>query len=145
MSERDTLAIIAEEFGLAFSPLSNAVETPALLQSFMTELGWNVNNIPVVASLTTIVQQIIDIVEAGDITMDNVTTLLGKIKDLITEINGLKDKADSSFQMVLGTANEIKNDLPGQLVQYLLAEYFLKKKPKIGSVLQLFGIIALMA
>ncbi|MET0244318.1 MAG: DUF6603 domain-containing protein [Flavitalea sp.] len=143
MSERDTLAIIAEEFGLAFSPLSNAVETPALLQSFMTELGWNVNNIPVVASLTTIVQQIIDIVEAGDITMDNVTTLLGKIKDLITEINGLKDKADSSFQMVLGTANEIKNDLPGQLVQYLLAEYFLKKKPKIGSVLQLFGIIAL--
>src|SRR5690606_37816510 len=67
--------------------------------------------------------------------------LLEKIKNLITAINELKNKANSQFQMISGTANEIKDDLPGQLVQYLLAEYFLQNQPKVGSLLRLFGII----
>ncbi|MGZ5254144.1 MAG: hypothetical protein ACXWV4_07305, partial [Flavitalea sp.] len=143
MSDRDTLAIIAEEFGYAFAPLKNAFETPQDTISFLKELGYDVTLNGSLSDISAIVTQIIAIVESGEIDFDNVKSLLEKIKALIDKINNLKNNAQSIFGTLPATMTELKDDLPVQIVQYLLAEYLLQNQPKVGTLLQLFGIIQL--
>lgn len=143
MSDRDTLAIIAEEFGYAFEPLKEAFETPQDTISFLKELGYDVTFNANLSEISGIITQIITIIESGEITADNVKDLIEKIKNLVQRINDLKNNAQSFFGALPATMNELKDDLPGQMVQYLLAEYLLQKQPKVGTLLQLFGIIQL--
>ena len=146
MADKDTLSIIGEEIALAFSPLKNMIDTPESFQSLMKKLGWDANGIvQPIKDLTNIVQPIIDTIEAGEITLANVEKLIGQIKNLIDAIENIPSKADGAFSNITATATEFKNDFPLQLAQYLIADYLINNHAKIGSLLQLLGIIKISA
>ena len=142
MADTDTLSIIAEEIASAFTPLKDMVESPNAFRSSMKELGWDATQVvQPVQDLVNLVDPIITLLETGEINLGNVTQLLSLIKNLITGIEGLTSKSDSLFSGIAATATEFKNDFPSEIGQYVLVEYFLKQRPKVGSLLQLLGII----
>jgi len=146
MADTDTLSIIAEEIASAFTPLKNMVESPNAFRSSMKELGWDATQVvQPVQDLVNLVDPIITLLETGEINLGNVTQLLSLIKNLITGIEGLTSKSDSLFSGIAATATEFKNDFPSEIGQYVLVEYFLKQRPKVGSLLQLLGIITTTA
>ncbi len=146
MADQDTLAIIAEEIGSAFTPLKDMVQTPQAFRSTMKELGWDATAaIQPVTDLVNLVDPIITLLETGDINFGNITQLLGLVKNLVTGIEGLVSKPDALFSGITSTAAEFKNDFPTEIGQYVLVEYFLNQRPKVGSLLQLLGIITITA
>lgn len=142
MADTDTLSIIAEEIASAFTPLKDMVETPDAFISSMKELGWDANQVvQPVQDLVNLVNPVIALLETGEVNISNVKQLLSLIKDLINGIEGLTSKSDSLFSGITATASEFKNDFPSEIGQYVLVEYFLHQRPKVGSLLQLLGII----
>src|SRR5215203_5582591 len=98
---RDTLAIIGEEIGLAFSPLKSMIETPEAFQSFMKQLGWDTTGpVQPIQNLIGVVEPVITIVESGDINMGNIQNLLTAIKNLVTTIEGLRMQANTAFSNI---------------------------------------------
>lgn len=142
MADDDTLSIIGEEIASAFAPLKDMVESPDAFISSMKELGWDANAVvQPISDLVNLIDPVITLLETGDINAGNIMQLLGNIKDLVTGIEGLVSKSDSLFSAITATATEFKNDFPSEIGQYLLVEYFLNQRPKVGSLLQLLGII----
>jgi hypothetical protein len=144
MADKDTLAIIAEEIGGAFEPLAEMVQTPDAFISSMKELGWDATQpVQPITDLVNLVNPIITLLETGEINFGNITQMLSLLKNLITGIEGLASKSDSLFSGIAATAAEFKNDFPSEIGQYLLVEYFLNQQPKVGSLLQMLGIITI--
>jgi hypothetical protein len=142
MADKDTLSIIAEEIGSAFSPLKDMVESENSFRSSMKMLGWDATQVvQPVQDLGNLVDPIITLLETGEINFGNITQLLNLLKNLINGIEGLVSKSDSVFSGITATAAEFKNDFPSEVGQYLLVEYFINERPKVGSLLQLLGII----
>jgi Family of unknown function (DUF6603) len=142
MADKDTLSIIAEEIGSALAPLKDMVESENAFRSSMKILGWDATQaVQPITDLVNLVDPIITLLESGEINLGNITQLLSLIKNLVTGIEGLISKPDSLFSGIASTANEFKNDFPSEIGQYLLVEYFLNQRPKVGSLLQLLGII----
>jgi len=141
MADKDTLSIIAEEIASAFTPIKDMEETPDAFRSSMKELGWDASQvIQPVQDLMNLIDPIITTLETGEINFGNITQLLGQIKNLVTAIAALSSKSDSLFSGLTATATEFKNDFPGEISQYVLVEYFLNQRPKVGGLLQLLGI-----
>src|ERR1035437_8824191 len=46
MADRDTLAQLAEQVGLALSPLEDALGSPEAFAAFAIELGWSLDSLP---------------------------------------------------------------------------------------------------
>src|SRR5215218_1100017 len=142
MAARDTLTIIAEEIGLALRPLQELVETPEDAESFLKDLGWDTNGpVQSVQDLVTVAAPVAAILESGEINTGNVQALLAAIKNLVTAIEALSTKADAAYANITATAAEFKADFPRQLPQYLIVEYLLNEHDRVGSLLQLAGLI----
>ncbi len=68
MTDRDTLAQVAEEVGLALAPLAQALESPASFAALMRELGWDLSVIPdPLRSIGVPLSGLIDLLTAGDV------------------------------------------------------------------------------
>ncbi|MEO8763663.1 MAG: DUF6603 domain-containing protein [Ginsengibacter sp.] len=142
MADKDTLSIIAEEIASAFIPLKDMVESENSFRSSMKILGWDATQaVQPITDLVSLVDPIITLLESGEINFGNITQLLSLVKNLVTGIEGIVSKPDSLFSGITATASEFKNDFPEEIGQYVLVEYFLNQRPKVGSLLQLLGII----
>lgn len=137
MAERDTLAILAEEFALALRPLTVAAASPDAFRDFLEDLGWDFAAVP--AALNSIRAP-----------AEQAHAVAGNVEAVdVAEIGRLLDSVRSAFQSIsnLGTAaglaNDFKAEFPRQLVDYLLVEYFLQQQPRWGYLLLALGVIRL--
>lgn len=141
MAENDTIAALAEGIASAFEPLSEAIASPENFTTFMLELGWNMTEIPEpIKSLAVPLQNILDIVESGEVNASNVAGLVIGIKSLINSIIQISNQPDDLFPSSVD-ANEFKREFPTQLIQFLIIEYLLDRALRYGSVLKAMGII----
>ncbi len=137
MEEKDTLVVIAEELGKALQPLESAATTPAALRDFLEDLGWNLTTVP--ASITALKAPVEQAARLGtgntEVSSDSVQQLITAVRAAFEGVAKLNTAGD--------LANDMKNDLPGQLLQYLLVEYLLKNQSGFGQLLRALGIIRL--
>lgn len=132
---KDTLVVIAEELGKALQPLEAAASSPGALRDFLEELGWNVAVVP--NSISALKAPVTQATQLGT---GNTAVSADSVQQLITAVR-------AAFEAVakLGTAgdlaNDMKDELPGQLLEYLLVEYLIKNQPRFGELLRSLGII----
>ena len=122
MAGKDTLADIAQELGLALSPLRTATMSEGTFSAFMRLLGWDTAGyIPAVQNLGAIVSTILDLVEDD---LDEAEAL-NAISQVVNFFNAVSQLSSASGLPATIDAAEFASDFPGQLVDYLVGGYFL--------------------
>src|SRR6266568_2536586 len=117
MAGKDTLAVIAQELGLALSPIETAVISEGTFSAFMRLLGWDTAGyIPAVQNLGAIVKNIVSLVEDG---LDE-GQALNAISQVVSFFNAVSQLSSAGGLPGTIDAVEFKNDFPGQLVDYLV-------------------------
>ena len=91
-------------------------------------------------SLALPLQNILDIVESGEINASNVGSLIIGIRSFINTVIHISNQPDSLFPTSVDV-NEFKREFPTQLIQFLIIKYLLDRAPRYGSVLKAMGII----
>jgi len=141
MAESNTIHIIAREFGKAFLPLQDAMESPEAFAGFMRELGWGMEDIPEpIRDLLTALEELRDAltpVLEGDGGPEEFLALIEALRELIQQIEALKD---ADFDPVLALV-DFANTFPRQVIQYLIIEYLMLEQPKIAFLLSALGVI----
>src|SRR5262245_40765719 len=138
MAGKDTLADIAQELGLALSPLRTATMSEGTFSAFMRLLGWDTAGyIPAVQNLGAIVLTILDLVEDD---LDEAEAL-NAISQVVNFFNAVSQLSSASGLPATIDAAEFASDFPGQLVDYLVGGYFLNNRAKLGATLQAAGVI----
>src|SRR6266849_801265 len=120
MAGKDTIAVIAEQLGLALSPLETALSSPDLFRAFMLELGWDTKTpVAAIQNLAAFVSDVIRTVENGLDSAD-APRVIGQIVNFFSAVSKL-----SSALGLPATIDpvEFSNDFPGQLVDYLVENY----------------------
>ena len=141
MPDRDTIAILAGELGAATEPLSGAFQSPGNFSAFMHGLGWEFDDIPpALTGMAAPLSTIASIVNGEGGAESDVPALLAAVAGLIGAINGIPGQPDASFPAALDVA-AFKNDFPGQIVDFLVAEYLLNIRGNWGYLLKLIGVI----
>ncbi len=138
MAGKDTLALIAQEIGLALSPIDTAVASEANFSAFMRQLGWDTSgSIAAVQNLGAIVTNVLDLVEDG-LDATQAVNVISQVVSFFSAVSQL-----SSASGLPGTIDpgEFAGDFPGQLVDYLVGRYFLNDRPTIGALLLAAGVI----
>ena len=138
MAGKDTLAVIAEQLGLALSPIETALISDGTFSAFMRLLGWDTAGpIAAVKNLGSIVKNILDAVEDG-LDESEAGNLISQIVNLFNAVSQL-----SSASGLPGTIDvaEFQSDFPGQLVDYLIGRYLLNNHPTLGASLLAAGVI----
>lgn len=136
--KRDTLTVIAEELAFALQPLTAAFSSPGALRDFLEELGWDFASIPAaIEALKAPAEATLNVVESGDGALDasQITRLLEDVAASFHAISQLKNAG--------GLPNDFRSEFPSQLVQYLLVEYLRRRRPRLGYLLMVLGIIRL--
>src|SRR6266550_723885 len=134
--ERDTIGVIAEELGFTLAPLVAAFSLPGALRDFLKDLGWDFGAVPpALNNLKAPAEQVLSLVQGGTIDPRQIPSLLTAIRGAFDAISNLRSAA--------GLTNDFKNEFPEQLVEYLLAEYFLNRQSKWGHLLKTIGVIRL--
>lgn len=142
MADRDTLAELAEELGLALAPLTEALEGDAPFTELMANLGWSMTTPPpALATLHAPAQNVSDLATNGEIDSASSPGLIQAIGSALAAISGL-----GSATGLPGTVDEAEfvAEFPRQLVDYLAVEYLLDYQPQIGELLKLAGVIRLV-
>jgi hypothetical protein len=142
MADRDTLAILAEELGLALAPLTEAFEGDGPFTELMRNLGWDMTTVPqALAVLEPPFSSVSEIVERGEIDVDTAPALLQSIGSALSAVSGL-----GSATGLPGTVDQAAfvAEFPRQLVDYLAVEYVLDYQPRVGEALKLAGVIRLV-
>jgi hypothetical protein len=143
MADRDTLAALVEELGLALQPLATALESPDRFIALMLELGWDLAAIPQpIADLAPAVTALTDALEAGEVDVDTVATVLQAIRGVLDAVRGIASQPDSSFPATIDIA-AFKSQFPQQLVDYLIVQYLLRNQSRCGHLLKLLGVVRL--
>src|SRR4029079_15246520 len=138
MAANDTLATIAQELGLALTPLKTAVVSEDIFSGFMRLLGWNTAGyIPAVQNLGAIVNTTLDLVE-DDLDDAEALTVIGQVVNFFQAVSQLSSA--SGLPATIDAA-EFASDFPGQLVDYLVGSYFLDNRPTLGATLLTAGVI----
>jgi hypothetical protein len=138
MAGKDTVAVIAEQLGLALEPIDSAVKTPAAFSAFMRELGWDTSGyIGPVQNLGSIVSGILKLVENG---LD-ANQAANAISLVVNFFSAVAQLASASGLPATIDTGEFTGDFPGQLTDYLVANYFLVNQPTVGGVLLAAGVI----
>ena len=142
MADRDTLAALAEELGLAIAPVTRALEDEGSFTELMLNLGWDMTTVPsALAALQPPAQTVVELVETGDIDSDSAPALLQAIGSALGAISDV-----GSATGLPGTvdAAQFVAEFPRQLVDFLAIEYLLDYQPRIGELLKLAGVIRLV-
>ncbi len=138
MAGNDTLATIAQEIGLALSPLKTATISAETFSAFMRILGWDTaGSIPAVQNLGAIVTTVLDLVEDD---LDDAEALQA-ISQVVNFFNAVSQLSSASGLPGTIDAAEFTSDFPGQLVDYLVGSYLLNNRPTLGATLLAAGVI----
>ena len=138
MAGKDTLADIAQQIGLALSPLDTALTSEGTFSAFMRVLGWDTSgDIAVVKNLGSIVTNILNAVENG-LDASEAANIIGQIVNLFSAVSQLSSASGLPGTIDIG---EFQSDFPGQLVDYLVGHYLLNDTPKVGAILLAAGVI----
>ncbi len=138
MAGKDTIAVIAEQLGLALKPIEGALTSPATFSAFMRKLGWDsAGYLGPVQNLGAIVTSILNLVENG-LDAAQASNAISLVVNFFSAVSQL-----SSAAGLPGTidAGEFGADFPGQLTDYLVANYLLTDQPVVGGVMLAAGII----
>jgi hypothetical protein len=143
-STEDTIDAIVEEIGAAFAPLTDALDSPARFVRFMARLGWRVDAlIAAVQDLAPLLAQNDESTEqAADGTGDSASSI-GQLGQLFGAVRALGSMSSAGLPATVD-ATAFKNEFPRQLIDFLLVEHLLERRPRIGRVLQLLGVIRLV-
>jgi hypothetical protein len=138
MATNGTLATIAQELGLALSPLKTATISEDIFAAFMRLLGWDTAGyIPAVQNLGAIVTTILDLVEDD---LDD-AEVLNAISQVVNFFTAVSDLSSASGLPATIDAAEFTSDFPAQLVDYLVGSYLLNNRPTLGATLLAAGVI----
>ena len=138
----DTIAAIVEELGTAFMPLVQALESASAFTEFMADLGWQVGApIAPINDLTPILTQVAEAFEQPD--APDLPSALGQLANAFSAIRALSSISNAALPATVD-ATAFRNELPGQLLDYLVVEHLLNNRPGIGRLLQLAGVIRLL-
>jgi hypothetical protein len=138
MASKDTLAVIAEQLGLALDPLNAALGTPNQFSSFMRVLGWDTSGyIAPVQNLGALATSMTNLVENG-LDASQAPQAISQILNFFSAVSQLSTAAGLPPTIDPG---EFTSDFPGQITDYLVATYLLRNQPVLGAILQAFGII----
>ena len=141
MADRDVLAVLAEELGLAFGPLELALQSQDDFSDLMRDLGWDLTVIPnALASLEAPLATIAQLLDGGELDADSLPAALHAISSALGAVGQI---ANTTGLPASVDAGPFKAELPRQLVDYLLVEYLLDYQPVVGQLLKLLGVIRL--
>jgi hypothetical protein len=138
MPGKDTLAVIAEQLGIALLPIDTALTSEATFAAFMRVLGWDTSGyIAAVQNLGSIVKNILDLVQNG-LDEAEAPNAISQVMNFFNAVSQL-----SSASGLPGTIDpgEFKSDFPGQLADYLVGRYLLNSGPTLGAILLAAGVI----
>jgi hypothetical protein len=141
MADRDVLAELVEELGMALAPLAGALESTDAFTELMAELGWDLAAIPpALAALEPPLETTSTLLEGAPLDADSLPGALQAIASLLTAVarisnaTGLPPTVDQA---------EFTTEFPRQLVDYLVVEHLLGFRPRLGALLLLLGVIRL--
>src|SRR6516162_4357149 len=138
MAGRDTLTVIAEQLGLALSPLEVVLTSDDVFSAFMLELGWDTKtSIAAVKNLGAIATSVISQVENG-LDASQAASVIGQIVNFFASVEKLTSA--SGLPATIDPA-EFAADFPGQLVDYLVGRYLLDNHATLGATLLAAGVI----
>lgn len=136
MADRGTLAVIAEQVGLAFGPLAVVVDSPAAYRDFVADLGWDFTTLP--PELDTLREPVLAVAAfMGEEPISDEQSL-----DLLNAEN-VALEAITHLREEPGLPVEFRNEFPDQLIDYLIVEHLLLREPRWGYLLFVFGLIRL--
>jgi hypothetical protein len=142
MADRDTLAALAEQLGLAIAPLTEALEADGPFTELMANLGWVMTSIPPqLAALKAPAQAVSELVETGVI---DTTTVPGLLQAIGSALRAISDLGSATGLPGTVDAAQFVAEFPRQLVDYLAVEYLLDYQPRLGELLKLAGAIRLV-
>lgn len=142
MSERDTLAAIAEHLALAFAPLREATADLDSFVRFMLRLGWSVESLPQdfvdlggnAAQLAIAVEALID-----DPDPETVEATFTALRSLVTAI----DAVDSAGAPVGVDPATFAAEVGERLGEQLLTDYLVAAWPGVSQALETLGILVI--
>ena len=138
MAGKDTLAVIAEQLGLAISPIQSALEGPDEFSAFMLELGWDTATpIAEIQNLGAIANDILSAVENG-LDESQAASVIGQLVNFFSAVSTLSSA--SGLPATIDAA-EFASDFPGQLVDFVVADYLLSYHRVLGAGLLTVGVI----
>src|SRR5664279_108094 len=138
MAGRDTLTVIAEQLGLALTPLEVMVSSDEIFSAYMLELGWDTStSIAAIKNLGAIATSVISQVENG-LDASQAPAVIGQIVSFFAAVEKLSSA--SGLPATIDPA-EFAADLPGQLVDYLVGRYLLDNHATLGATLLAAGVI----
>ncbi|MGA7050794.1 MAG: DUF6603 domain-containing protein [Mycobacterium sp.] len=137
MADRDTLAALAEQVGLALSPLQDALASPEAFAAFAVELGWSLDTLPApVSAIAGPLESLVKLLEAGQVDASTVEGVISAIGGVIGAINAL------SSQSVAFPAGVDAGVFADELLEFLLVDYLLDQQPQWGRTLRVLGVIS---
>lgn len=135
-SDKNTLVVLLEEVGSALSPLKEYLDSPEDFHSLLLELGWDIPSIPEpLADLAAFVQELIDLIEAGELSGDDLPDLIRAIKNLFQAISAISSSPDSAFPPGIDVS-QFKNEVPKRLIDLLIIEYVADNHPRVNQFLK---------
>jgi|HubBroStandDraft_6_1064221.scaffolds.fasta_scaffold01545_9 hypothetical protein len=138
MAGKDTLAVIAEQLGLALTPIQSALSGPDEFSEFMLILGWNTATpIADIQNLGSIATNILNAVEGG---LDE-SQAANVISQLVNFFSAVSKLTSASGLAATIDPVEFASDFPGQLVDFLVADYLLSYHRVLGAGLLAAGVI----
>lgn len=133
------LDTLATELALAIEPLDSALSSPEAARDFLTELGWDLASAPqALLGIGSAVETLLTLAEESQ---EGTLADVGTLVDAIRAVYGGIDAISSAAGLPPGFGAEF----PGQLVEYLVAEYLLNNHPKWAGILRLQGILQIEA
>ena len=143
MPDRDTLARLAEEVGLALAPLDAALQSPESFSALMAELGWDMRVIPApIAALGGALTALTDVLDAGEVDASSVQAALTGIRNVISGIQAIAVSPPGTFPATVDAA-QFAAEFPQQLVDFLLIDYLLGQGSPWSQALHVLGVIRL--
>ena len=138
MSNKGTLELIVREFAAAIDPIRDAVEDLDSFESFMLEMGWDIDDLPTdFVNLTNSVETLVTALEAlsSSPTLEEVLDLLNKIKDVYQDVKAIGSAPGGTDSL------EFLPEFFKRLFEYLVLEYVNLMFPDLYTMLEILGVI----
>jgi hypothetical protein len=161
MAELGTFETLLAEVGKALLPLKAALASPERFYGLMLKLGWRADTIPqplqqLGTGLNTLFTELRGVVggglsvsgsvslstnsASGEVSADAILRLGNALKDTIEGINDIASAPDAAFPASL-QADNFKDIISTQLVDYLLIEYLRTYQAPVAFALRALGVI----
>lgn len=161
MAELGTFERILAEVGKALLPLKAALASPVRFTGLMLKLGWRVDAIPqplqkLGTALNTLFAELRGVVGGGlsvsgsvslgsegasaDVSADAILRLGNALDEALEGIRAIRSAPNAAFSASL-QADNFKNLIPTQLVNYLIVEYLRSYQPEVAFALSSLGVI----